>query len=201
MSEHIPKIEESTKFNLFTSIWIVPFIAMLISLWLAFEHFSKIGPEIEILFPKNEGLVAGQSVVKFRNVPVGKVTKIILQEDGDGVVVFVRMNDKSSKPYITEKAKFWIVKPQFGISGVSGLDTLISGTYIDIYSIRGGSFEDKHIGLGQAYRDSTGGEYVQLNSKTGDDIVVGTPIYYKNLKVGTVEYLYLSKKHQPDYHS
>ena len=134
MSQEIPEIEESSKFNFITSIWIVPFIALIIAGWLGYQHFAERGSEIEIIFPQNEGLVAGQSVVKFRNVPVGKVTKIYVKEGIDGVVVVVRMNTKTSKPYLTEHARFWIVKPEVGLSGVSGLDTLISGTYINIYS-------------------------------------------------------------------
>ena len=81
MSKQIPQIEESSNFNLITSIWIVPFIALIIAGWLAYQYFSELGPEIKIIFPKNEGLVAGQSQVKFRNVPVGKVTKILITED------------------------------------------------------------------------------------------------------------------------
>lgn len=193
IQEEIPKVEESSGFNLLTSIWLVPFIALIIASWLAYQYFSQIGPEIRIVFPVNEGLIAGQSVVKFRNVPVGKVTKILVQEDGEGVVVYVRMNEKSSNPYLTEKAKFWIVKPEVGISGISGLDTLISGTYINIESSTGGEFKDKYIGLIQPYRDSRGGGYVHLQSPSGDNVSVGTPIYYKNIKVGQVEYVYLSQ--------
>jgi len=189
MSNQIPKIEESSQFNFITSIWIVPFIALIIAGWLAFQYFSELGPEIKIIFPKNEGLIAGQSQVKFRNVPVGKVTKIVITEDTEGVVVFVRMN-KESKSYITENAKFWIVKPEVGISGVSGLDTLISGTYIDLFSTAGGKFKKEHIGLSQAYRNISGGEYFHLNSSNGSNVMVGTPVYYKNLKVGQVEYMY-----------
>lgn len=92
MSQQIPTIEESTKFNFITSIWIVPFIAMLIAGWLAFQYFAQLGPEIRIVFPKNEGLQAGQSQIKYRDVPVGTVKKIELQEDGDGVVVVARMD-------------------------------------------------------------------------------------------------------------
>ena len=189
MSRQIPKIEESSKFNLITSIWIVPFIALIIAGWLAYQYFSELGPEIKIIFPKNEGLVAGQSQVKFRNVPVGKVTKIHITEDTQGVVVVVRMN-KEAEGYMTEHAKFWIVKPEVGISGISGLDTLISGTYIDVFSESGGTFKEEHIGLTQPYRNISGGEYFHLTSLNGDDVVIGTPIYYKNLKVGQVEYLY-----------
>jgi len=192
MSTEIPEMEESNKFNFITSIWIVPFIALIIAGWLGYKYFAERGPEIKIIFPKNEGLVAGQSTVKFRNVPVGKVTKIYVEEDTDGVIVVVRMNSKRSKDYLTEKAKFWIVKPEVGLSGVSGLDTLISGTYINVYTKGGGKeFKEKFIGLTQPYRDSMEGEYFQLSSANAENVSVGMPIFYKNIKVGQVEYLYL----------
>jgi paraquat-inducible protein B len=191
MAQQIPEITESTKFNLITSIWIVPIIALIIAGWLAYQHFAERGPEIKITFPQNEGLVAGQSVVKFRNVPVGKVTSIY-PEKNSGVVVVVRMNSKTSKPYLSEHARFWIVKPEVGLSGVSGLDTLLSGTYINVYSHAGGkNLTNKFIGLPHAYRDNLKGEYFHLTSPNGDSVSVGTPIYYKNIKVGQVEYFYL----------
>ena len=192
MAHKIPEITESTKFNLITSIWIVPIVALIIAGWLAYQHFAERGAEIKIIFPQNEGLVAGQSVVKFRNVPVGKVTKIYAEEGTDGVIVVVRMDSKASRPYLTENARFWIVKPEVGLSGVSGLDTLLSGTYINVYSTAGGKTPTrKFIGLAQAYRDNLKGEYFHLTSSNGDSVSVGTPIYYKNIKVGQVEYFYL----------
>lgn len=192
MPHTLPEITESSKFNLFTSIWIVPFIALIIAAWLAYQYFSDRGPEIKIIFPQNEGLVAGQSFVKFRNIPVGKVTKIYAEEETDGVIVVVRMNSKKSSPYLTENARFWIVKPEVGVSGISGLDTLISGTYINVYSTAGGKHrKSSFIGLTQPYRESGRGEYFRLRSFSGDNVEVGTPVYYKNIKVGQVEYLYL----------
>ena len=192
MSTNIPKIEESNKFNLFTSIWIVPFIALVIAGWLAYQYFEDLGAEIEIIFPKNEGLVAGQSVVKFKNVPIGKVTKIYVSEDTEGVIVRVRMNSKSTTPYMTEKARFWIVKPEVGFSGVSGLDTLLSGTYIDVHSEKGGTFRERHTGFTQPYQDTSKGKYFHLKSADGKNISEGMPVFYKNIKVGKVAYRYLS---------
>jgi len=192
MSTNLPKVEESNKFNLFTSIWIVPFIALMIAGWLAYQYFDDLGPEIEIIFPQNEGLVAGQSVVKFKNVPIGKVTKIYISKDTEGVIVRVRMNSKAAKPYMTEKARFWIVKPEVGFSGISGLDTLLSGTYIDVYSEAGGTFRERHIGLAQPYQDTSKGKYFHLRSEDGKNISVGMPIFYKNIKVGKVAYKYLA---------
>jgi len=192
MSTQIPQVKESNKFNFITSIWIVPFIALIIAGWLAYQFFAHRGPEIKIRFPVNEGLIAGQSVLKFRNVPVGKITAIHIENGTPGVVVHVRMNSKRSIEFLTEKARFWIVKPEVGIKGISGLDTLISGTYINVYSKTGGKeFQDTFVGLSQPYRDTMDGEYFHLISSSGDDVSVGTPILYKNIKVGQVEYVYL----------
>lgn len=197
MSQQIPEITESSKFNFITSIWIVPIIALVIAGWLGYKHFAKRGPEIRIIFPQNEGLVAGQSVVKFKNVPVGKITKINAEEGINGVVVTVRMFNKSSKAYLTENAQFWIVKPEVGITGVSGLDTLLSGTYINAYSKAGGKHSrEKFIGLTQPYRDSMKGEYFQLIAPNVENVSVGMPVYYKNIKVGQVEYFYLGLEHK-----
>ena len=197
MSKQIPEITESSKFNFITSIWIVPIIALVIAGWLGYQHFSKRGPEIRIIFPQNEGLVAGQSVVKFKNVPVGKITKIDAEEGVNGVEVVVRMYDKTSKEYLTENAKFWIVKPEVGLTGVSGLETLLSGTYINAYSKVGGKHSrEKFIGLTQPYRDSMRGEYFQLIAPNVENVSVGMPVYYKNIKVGQVEYFYLGLEHK-----
>ena len=70
MSTEIPKIEESSKFNLITSIWIVPFIALIIADWLAYQYFSELGPENKIVFPENEGLNERQNQIKYRTIPI-----------------------------------------------------------------------------------------------------------------------------------
>jgi len=192
MSTQIPKIEESNKFNFFTSIWIVPFIALIIAGWLAYQYFSELGPEIRIVFPKNEGLQAGQSRIKYRNVPVGTVKKIELQEDGEGIVVIARM-DKTVASFLNESSKFWIVKPEVGLGGVSGLDTLISGTYINMHAMKAEETQQNFVGQTHAYRDDSQGEYFVLNTPQGNNAVKpGTPIYLKNIKVGQVEYVVLA---------
>lgn len=191
MSAQIPQVEESSKFNLITSIWIVPFIAVIIAGWLAYQYFSELGPEIKIIFPANEGLNAGQSQIKYRNVPIGTVKKIVLQEDGEGVTVIARM-EKSATPYLNSNAKFWIVKPEVGISGVSGLETLISGTYIGMYSEKGGEPKKSFHGLTQAYRYTEEGTYFQLSAPSSYNVKQGTPVYFKNIRAGQVEHVNIS---------
>ena len=192
MSKEIPEVEESTKFNFFTSIWIVPFIALFIASWLAYQYYSELGPEIKITFLKNEGLKAGQSQIKYKDVPIGLVEKIMLAEDGDGVVVTARM-DKSAKAFLNQKTQFWIVKPEFGLSGVRGLDTLISGTYISMDGKKGGEFKDRFIGVDHSLLNNLGGgQYYVLKTAYGvSSVRKGTPVYFKNIRVGQVEHVLL----------
>jgi paraquat-inducible protein B len=188
MSRKIPKVEESTKFNLITSIWIVPIVALFIALWLAWQHYSQLGPKIEIIFPKNEGLQAGQSQIKYKDVPMGKITKIELTEDGKGVIVHAQM-EKMAAPYLNDTAKFWIVKPEVGVTGVSGLETLISGTYINMYAQKREETKALFYGLTHAYRKISEGEYFVLSAPEAYSVIKGTPLYFKNLEVGQVEYV------------
>ena len=191
MPERIPEIRESRGLNFITSIWIVPIIAIFIALWLAYQYFSALGPAITITFESNEGLKAGQSQVKFRDVPIGKVEKVKLNEDGNGVKVVARI-DKEATPYLNEEAKFWIVKPEVGISGISGLDTILSGTYINMISKKKKMSKKEFIGLSQPYRLLKEGEYFHLNAASSFGVVKGTPVFFKSMKAGFVEYVTIS---------
>jgi len=191
MSDKLPNIEESTKFNFITSIWIVPIIAVAIAGWLGFQYISELGPKIEIIFESNEGLRAGQSLVKFRNVPIGKVEKVILNESGNGVKVIARM-DKEIKNYLNDQAKFWIVKPEVGMGGVSGLDTIFTGTYIELLSKKSRMNKKSFMGLNQPYRQVEKGEYYHLNASSSYGIEKGTPIFFKSMKAGYVEHVSIS---------
>lgn len=193
MSEKIPKIEESTKFNLLTSIWIVPVVALIIALWLAWQYYAKLGPQIRITFPKNEGLRAGQSQIKYKDVPIGKVTKIELSEDGKGVIVYARM-EKMASEYLNKTTKFWIVKPEVGVTGVSGLETLLSGTYINMYAQKGSQSKEQFHGLAHPFRKNTEGEYVTLRAPEAYNVIKGTPLYFRDIEVGEVESVAIDKR-------
>jgi len=186
-----PTVGDSRDFNIFTSIWIVPLIALTISLWLVYQHFSKLGPEIRIVFKNSGGLAAGQSVIKFKNVPVGKITRIEIQKNGEGVVVIARMN-RESEAFMNETTRFWIVKPKVDYSGISGLETLISGSYISMYAQKGEESKEYFSGLDTPYRDFNSGDYFLLRTLSSAGVKVGAPISYHNIQVGQVEHVVLS---------
>ena len=190
-----PIIEEKNGFNFFTSIWIVPFIALIIGLWLAYEHFSKLGPEIKIEFKDSGGLQAGQSVIKFRDVPIGKVTKIEINNKKEGVIVYARIN-KDAEAFLNETTKFWIVKPEVSYSGVRGLETLLSGSYIKMYAKKGKKKVREFIGLDTPYIDINDGDYYVLEASFPINIKISTPLYYKGMQVGEVNNLSLNPENK-----
>jgi len=186
MTDQIPKVRESTKFNFMTSIWIVPIMALLIAMWLAFESYSKQGPEIKIHFEQNEGLKIEKSQIRYKNIPIGKVVDIQLQESGDGVTVIAQINQDVSG-LMNENSQFWIVKPEVGFSGISGLETMFSGTYIDMYKGDGEKEVREFEGLNHAYRDTGNGNNYELTASLGYSLETGAPIFYKAARVGQVE--------------
>jgi paraquat-inducible protein B len=182
-----PRVKESKKIQILTTIWLVPFLAMIIALWLAFQYYAKIGPVINISFKSNAGLIANQSQIKLRDVTVGMVTKISLSDDGKGVVVQAQMNKEVSK-YLNNKAKLWIVHPDVGSHGVSGLDTLLSGSYIELHGVKDESTQRHFIGLENPYLDTDAeGKYYLLSAPQSYNITEGSNIYYRMIKVGRVE--------------
>ncbi len=196
MEIHEPKKSRKSKLSLLTSIWIVPVIALLISLWFAYQYFAQLGPEIQILFKENSGLQANQSYVKYRDVPVGVVKEITLDKKSDNVVVTIRMN-KEAEPFLNDETKFWIVKPEVGSGGISGLDTLISGTYIKMYAKKKDGKKVKKIyeGLEKPYIDrncDTGYRY-HLSAPDSRNLHIGSPVYYRKIRVGEIEDIYLAE--------
>jgi paraquat-inducible protein B len=182
-----PKVKESRGIQILTTIWLVPFLAMIIALWLAFQYYTKIGPTIEISFKSNAGLIANQSQIKLRDVTVGMVTKISLSDDGKGVVVQAQMNREVAS-YLNNKAKFWIVHPDVGSHGVSGLDTLLSGSYIELRGLKDEYTQHQFIGLDNPYIDTDAeGTYYLLSAPKSYNISEGSNVYYRMMKVGRVE--------------
>jgi paraquat-inducible protein B len=128
-------------------IWLIPVISLLIGGWLVWDTYAKRGPKITITFDQGEGLTAGQSLVKHRDVTLGTVTAVKLTRDMNHVAVTVQMV-RDATPLITSNTKFWIVRPRFFAGSLSGLGTLLSGPYIDLLpSPAGGHAQTAFTGL------------------------------------------------------
>ena len=184
--ERAPEAQVQTKRS-FSIIWVVPIIALLIGGWLTFKAMSEKGPEITITFETADGLVAGKTTVKFKDVDVGKVTKLELNDDASGVVATVEMTNNASS-YLTDKTQFWVVRATVAAGEISGLGTLLSGAYIGCNPSTEGKKQTHYKGLEKPpilTADLPGRHFV-LKSKELGSLDLGSPIYYRGIKVGQV---------------
>ena len=169
-------------------IWIVPLLALLQGLWMLYDYLSSQGPVISIAFETAEGLEAGKTRIKPRSVEVGTVDSVTLNKTMNGVIVTARLNSDTGA-LLTEDARFWVVRPRIGNSGVSGLGTLLSGAYIELAPGRGKKGRRKFTGLEDIPLTATGtpGLAVTLFGEGRQALSVADPVLYRGFKVGQVE--------------
>lgn len=168
-------------------IWVIPIVAALAGAFVAWRSFSERGPEITIHFASAEGLEAGKTKVKYKDVEVGLVEEIELTEDLSGVAVHARMV-KEFAPHLTEKTRFWVTRARVAGGEISGLGTLFSGAYIGVDPVSDGASTRDFLGLDEAPVVATNepGRHYMLRSYRAGAFAVGTPVFYRKIKVGEV---------------
>ena len=169
-------------------VWIVPILTVLIAAWLAWDTFSKRGPVITVAFDTAAGLTAGQSQLKYRNVVMGTVKSITIPPDLSKVLVTIE-TVKEAEPLLTDKTTFWVVKPQLFAGNVSGLETILSGSYIGMRpSTDKGTPTRSFVGQEDPpiLQASVKGTVFRLDTARLGSISLGAPIFFRDIEVGTV---------------
>ena len=105
----------ASKIGSWSAVWLVPLVALLIGVWLIYDYYSSRGEEIVLYSQKADGLEAGKTLIKIRNVEVGKVTSISLSEDLSKVIVRARMSAGTDN-FLREDSSFWVVKPSLRLA-------------------------------------------------------------------------------------
>jgi len=119
------------KIKSWSPVWIFPIVTALIGAWILFYHFSHQGPQVVLITTNAEGIEGGKTTIKSRSVDVGIVETAVLSDDLHHVRITARLNSGMEK-LLRQDSVFWVVKPQIGRDGVSGLGTLLSGAYIEL---------------------------------------------------------------------
>jgi len=169
-------------------IWIVPLVAVAIGAWLAWDTLSKEGPTIRISFDNGEGLQAGQSHLKFKDIVFGTVKSLDLAPDHTHVVVTVATTHEAT-PLLTDQTIFWVVKPRLFAGNVSGLETLLSGSYIGMVPGEArGKAQRNFVGHEDPpiLQANEPGHTFILKAKKLGSISLGSPVFYRDLNVGEV---------------
>jgi paraquat-inducible protein B len=168
-------------------VWVVPIVAAVIGISLLIRNWQNTGPRITISFLSGEGVQVGKTLVKYRDVAVGRVSAVALSTDHQTVVVSADLS-KDAASLLKADAQFWIVRPRIGVGSVSGLDTLLSGVYIGMKTGTATVRERHFVGLEDPPALSHGprGRELQLHAPRAGSLAIGAPVYFRQFQVGRV---------------
>jgi paraquat-inducible protein B len=168
-------------------VWIIPILAAVVAIGIAIQRILSEGPTITIVFKAAQGVEAGKTFIKYKDVNIGQVTAVQLSSDHSKVEVTAKI-DKSAADLMVADAKFWVVEPRVTLSGVSGLSTLLSGNFIGFEVGKSDKQQRKFTGL-EVPPIITGGQpgrQFVLKANDLGSLGIGSPIYYRRLQVGQV---------------
>ena len=183
--EDVPEVEVAARRGI-SIVWLIPLVAGAIAIWLGYTTLQEKGPTITITFANAEGLEAGKTKVKYKDVDVGLVDTVTISEDLSRIIVTASMA-KGSDHYLNEGTKFWIVRPRIGAGGISGLGTLVSGAYVAVDPGEGKP-TTSFTGLEEppAINSDVAGRRFRLRAARLGSVSRGSPIYYHDIQVGQV---------------
>jgi paraquat-inducible protein B len=172
----------------FPWVWLVPIGAVALVAWLSWRALFDRGPEITISFKSVDGLQAGQTKIQHRSVDLGTVESLELTADMSHVIVHARMTRQATE-HLTWNTRFAIIAPHVGVGGISGLSTLVSGSYIEMYPGKPGELKRDFVGLDEPpiLPPDTPGRSFTLSAGDLGSLTRGSPISYQGVNVGEVE--------------
>lgn len=171
----------------FSIVWLVPLAALIVGGWLLWRDVVSKGPEITVTFETAEGIAAGKTAVRYRDVDVGQVTSINLDDELEHVRLTIRMNADFAE-YLTDKTRFWVVRPRVSARGITGLETIVSGAYIEVVPDASGerarAFEGEEEP--QYIPNNKDGTRFVLKADELGSLTTGTPVLLRGVEVGEV---------------
>ena len=169
-------------------VWLIPAASLLVGGWLLYTTLARRGPLIEVIFNSAEGLQAGQSQVKYKDIQMGTVESFDLTPDRAKVVMHVRMT-RQAEDLLTEGAQFWVVKPRVFAGDITGLNTILSGSYLEMVPGEPGKPTQRSFaGLANppTVQPGVAGRQFHLTTPRVGSISVGSPVFFHDIEVGKV---------------
>ncbi|SDB93938.1 PqiB family protein [Acinetobacter boissieri] len=175
-------------------IWIIPIVALVIALSLAVKAIWERGPTIEVSFRTADGLEAGKTNVRYKQVNIGLVRQIKLASDNSHVIAQIELT-KDNRNFAAKDSRFWVVRPRIGTTGVSGIDTLLSGSYIEVDGGKISEEQTDFVGLETppVVPSDVPGKIFFLTADNLGSLDIGSPIYYRRMNVGQITAYNLSE--------
>jgi paraquat-inducible protein B len=168
-------------------VWIIPIVAALIGGWLAVKAILEKGPTVTIAFATAQGIEAGKTKIKYKNVDIGEVRAVTVSDDDKQVIAKAEFTKAASK-YLVKDTRFWVVRPRVGAGGISGLGTLFSGAYlgIDVGKSREPQYSFTGLEVPPVVTAEVPGREFILHGANIGSLDVGSPIYFRHIQVGQI---------------
>ncbi|MDB5780618.1 MlaD family protein, partial [Caballeronia mineralivorans] len=153
----------------------------------AVQSILEKGPTITISFLTGEGLEAGKTKIKFKNVDIGVVKKVALSPDDKSVVATAELSRDASK-MLVDDTRFWIVRPRISGGTVSGIGTLLSGSYVGVDIGSASKARSDFVGLESppVFASGVPGREFVLKSEDLGSLDIGSPVFFRRLQVGQI---------------
>ncbi|HCH51609.1 MAG TPA: intermembrane transport protein PqiB [Proteus sp.] len=176
------------KLKSWSPVWIIPLVTLFIGAWILYYHFSHQGPEVTLITYNADGIEAGKTKIKSRSVDIGLVEAVTLDSNFSRVIIKARL-DTEMKELLRADTAFWVVKPQIGKEGVTGLGTLLSGAYIELQPGLTGKEQDEFNLLDSPPLASPDAQGIRVNlvSERAGQLNPGDPVLFRGYQVGSVE--------------
>jgi paraquat-inducible protein B len=168
-------------------VWVVPLVAALIGIWLVIQHIVNEGPTITLRFSSAEGIEPGKTKIKYKDVNIGDVKTVAVSKDHKQIIITAKLV-RSASDFLVDDTRFWVVRPRISAGGITGLNTLLSGTYIGMDIGKSTESRDDFVGLEAppiVSGDLPGREFVLHGADVGS-VDVGSPVYFRRISVGEV---------------
>ena len=170
-------------------VWLVPILALIVSLGIAWQTYAERGVTVEISFLNASGVRPGETTIRYRDVVIGTVEDVRFTPDLARVLVTASI-DRNLANTLPADAQFWVVQPEVSARGISGLSTVLSGVYIETsFTPVTDSEARAFVGMDSAplMREGQQGTRITLRTRDANRISEGAPILFHGIEVGHIE--------------
>ena len=167
-------------------VWLIPILTALIGVWLIVHTLADKGPLVTITFRTAEGIEIGKTRIKYKSLDIGLVEGVRFSSDFSRVEVRARLG-KEAGHFLRRDTRFWVVRPTLSARGISGLGTLLSGSYIEIEPGQGAP-QALFVGLESppVVNADEAGKQITLMARKLGSIDRGSLIHFQGIVAGEV---------------
>lgn len=165
-----------------------------------YEDFdaAQAGIRVKVKLSDFEGLQAGRTPVMYKGIQVGTLKALKVESDLNSAMAELTL-DPLAEDYLVQGTQFWVVKPSISLAGITGLEALVKGNYIAVRPGDKGAAPQREFearAKAPPLDLKAPGLHLVLFSENLGSLEVGSPILYRQVKVGTVQSYQFSRKHQ-----